>query len=67
MTLMEYSGKFCVCRIFSVLLGLFRFSVLSNVRTGEAMELCGIFLTFSVFQIILLVTLNLVWQIKSFF
>ena len=28
------------------------------------MELCGIFLTFSQFQILLLVTLNLVWQIK---
>ena len=48
------------------LLGLLRFSVLSNVWTGEAMELCGIFLTFSVFQILLLVTLNSVWQIKSF-
>ena len=48
------------------MLGLLRFSVLLNVRTGEAMELCGIFLTFSVFQILLLVTLNSVWQIKSF-
>ena len=62
---MEYSGKFHVCKICSVLLGLPRFSVLSNVQTSEAMELCGIFLTFSVFQILLLVTLNSVWQIKS--
>ena len=63
---MEYSGKFHVCRICSVLLGLLRFSVLLNVWTGEAMELCGIFLTFSVFQILLLGTLNSVWQMKSF-
>ena len=55
-----------MCRICSVLLGLLRLSVLLNVQTGEAMELCGIFLTFSVFQILLLVTLKLVWQIKSF-
>ena len=61
---MEYSGNF-VCAGYAVL-GLLSVSILSNVQTGEAMELCGIFLTFSVFQILLLVTLNSVWQIKSF-
>ena len=61
---MEYSGNF-VCAGYAVL-GLFSVSVLLNVQTGEAMELCGIFLTSNVFQILLLVTLNSVWQIKSF-
>ena len=54
-----------MCAGYAVL-GLFSVSVLSNVQTGEAMELCGIFLTFNVFQMLLFVTLNLVWQIKSF-
>ena len=44
---MEYSGNF-MCAGYAVL-GLLSVSVLLNVQTGEAMELCGIFLTLSVF------------------
>ena len=54
-----------MCAGYAVL-GLLSVGVLLNVWTGEAMELYGKFLTFSGFQILLLVTLNLVWQIKSF-
>ena len=44
-----------------VVLGLHIYSVLvfQSVWTCEAMELCGIFLTFSLFQILLLLTLKL--------
>ena len=49
-----------MCAGYAVL-GIHIYSVLvfQSIWTCEAMELCGIFLTFSLFQILLLLTLKL--------
>ena len=56
---------FCVCKSAVESVGLIVFSVLQYRPVKH--ELCGIFLTFSVFQIFTLVTFNssLVWQINN--